>query len=153
MSANDWPAVCAIYEEGIAPGNATFETTAPGWEAWDASHLQEHRLVARRGDAIVGWAAATPVSERCVYTGVAENSVYVTASARGHGVGRRLLAALVESTEAAGIWTLQTGIFPENEVSIGLHKTCGFRVVGVRERLGEHHGRWRDVVFMERRRA
>jgi L-amino acid N-acyltransferase YncA len=151
MSPDDWPAVRAIYEEGIATGNATFEVDAPGWEEWDGAHLREHRLVARRGEAIVGWAAASPVSERCVYAGVAETSVYVAAQARGAGVGRRLLAALVASTEATGIWTLQTGIFPENEGSLGLHTSCGFRVVGTRERLGQHHGRWRDVVFLERR--
>jgi L-amino acid N-acyltransferase YncA len=151
MRPEDWPAVCAIYEEGIATGNATFETEVPSWEDWDAAHLPAHRLVARRGNDMAGWAAVVPVSDRCVYAGVAEHSVYVAAAARGQGVGRRLLEALVASTEQAGIWTLQSGIFPENSVSLRLHEACGFRVVGIRERLGQHHGRWRDVVLMERR--
>lgn len=153
MSLADWPAVRAIYEEGIATGDATFEEEAPGWDEWDAAHLAAHRLVARRGDATIGWAAVVPVSERCVYEGVAESSVYVAADARGQGVGHQLLAALIASTEAGGIWTLQTGIFPENSPSLSLHRACGFRLVGVRERIGQHRGRWRDVVFLERRRA
>jgi L-amino acid N-acyltransferase YncA len=153
MSAADWPAVRDIYVDGIATGDATFETEPPSWEEWDVSHLREHRLVARRGGAIVGWAAASPVSERCVYAGVAEVSLYVAAHARGSGVGRRLLSELIAATEAAEIWTLQTGIFPENEPSLRLHRACGFRVVGTRERIGQHHGRWRDVVFLERRRT
>lgn len=152
MSPADWPAVRAIYEEGIASGDATFEEEAPGWGEWDAAHLPGHRLVARRGEVIVGWAAVVPVSERCVYEGVAESSVYVAAAARGHGVGRRLLAALIASTDAGGIWTLQAGIFPENASSLSLHMACGFRRVGVRERIGQHRGRWRDVVLLERRR-
>lgn len=153
MSPDDWGAVRAIYEEGIATGDATFESEAPDWEAWDAAHLRQHRVVARIGDSIVGWAAASPVSERCVYAGVAETSVYVAAQARGGGVGHGLMSALIESTESAGIWTLQTGIFPENEISLRLHKACGFRVVGTRERIGQHRGRWRDVILLERRRA
>jgi phosphinothricin acetyltransferase len=153
MRPDDWPAVRAIYAEGIATGDATFETEVPSWEAWDAAHLRKHRLVARRGDEIVGWAAAVPVSGRCVYAGVAEHSVYVAASARGRGVGRRLLEALIASTEQAGIWTLQTGVFPENAVSIRLHQACGFRIVGTRERIGHHQGRWRDVILLERRSA
>jgi L-amino acid N-acyltransferase YncA len=149
----DWPAVAAIYAEGIATGNATFETEVPSWERWDASHLAGHRLVARAGPAgrILAWAALAPVSDRCAYAGVAENGIYVADAARGLGVGRRLLTALVEGAERAGIWTVQTGIFPENEVSLALHRRCGFRVVGVRERVGQLHGRWRDVVFLERR--
>jgi L-amino acid N-acyltransferase YncA len=149
----DWPAVAAIYAEGIATGNATFETEVPSWERWDASHLAGHRLVARAGPAgrILAWAALAPVSDRCAYAGVAENSIYVADAARGLGVGRRLLTAIVEGAERAGIWTVQTGIFPENEVSLALHRRCGFRVVGVRERVGQLHGRWRDVVFLERR--
>ncbi|WP_337310993.1 N-acetyltransferase family protein [Candidatus Aeolococcus gillhamiae] len=153
MSATDWPAVRAMYEAGIATGNATFEETTPQWEAWDVEHLKEHRLVARRGGTVVGWAAVVPVSERCVYAGVAESSVYVAEQARGSGVGRRLLDALTASTDAGDIWTLQTGVFPENVASLRLHEACGFRVVGVRERIGQHRRRWRDVVFMERRRA
>jgi L-amino acid N-acyltransferase YncA len=153
MSPDDWEDVRAIYEEGIATGDATFESETPAWAAWDAAHLREHRLVARRGGSIVGWVAASPVSERCVYAGVAETSVYVTAKSRGAGVGHRLLSALIQSTEAADIWTLQTGIFPENVPSLRLHTACGFRVVGIRERIGQHQGRWRDVVFLERRRV
>jgi L-amino acid N-acyltransferase YncA len=149
----DWPAVAAIYAQGIATGDATFETELPSWERWDAAHLADHRLVARAGPAgeVLGWAALAPVSDRCAYAGVAENSVYVAERERGLGVGRRLLTALVVGAERAGIWTVQTGIFPENTASLSLHRDCGFRVVGVRERVGQLHGRWRDVVFLERR--
>jgi L-amino acid N-acyltransferase YncA len=153
LTHEDWPAVKAIYEQGIAGGNATFESEAPSWEDWDKTHLEGHRLVALQGGEVVGWAALAPVSARCVYAGVAENSVYVAGDAQGRGVGRALLEALITGAEGDGIWTIQTGIFPENEASIELHKRCGFRVVGVRERLGQHHGVWRDVVFMERRSA
>ena len=141
----------AIYEQGIAGGQATFETEAPSWEDWDGSHLEGHRLVALQDGEVVGWAALSPVSERCVYTGVAEDSVYVDASAQGRGVGRALLEELIARSERDGIWTIQTGIFPENEASLELHRRCGFRTVGIRERIGKHHGVWRDVVFMERR--
>jgi L-amino acid N-acyltransferase YncA len=152
MRPEDWPAVRAIYEAGIATGNATFETSAPEWPAWDAVHLADHRLVARDDDGrVIGWVALAPVSDRCAYAGVAEDSIYVTPEAQGRGVGRVLLAAVVASAEQAGIWTVQTCIFPENEPSVRLHETCGFRVVGVRERLGRLHGRWRDVLLMERR--
>ena len=151
LTAGDWPAVSAIYAEGIATRNATFETTVPSWEAWDASHLAEHRLVVRLGDDVVAWAALSPVSERCVYRGVAESSIYVARGARGQGVGRRLLDALVRGAEAVGIWTIQSGVFPENLASLKLHVACGFRVVGVRERLGQLDGAWRDVVLLERR--
>jgi phosphinothricin acetyltransferase len=151
MAATDWDAVRAIYAEGIATGNATFETEAPSWQGWDEAHLREHRLVARHDDNVLGWVAVTPVSGRCVYAGVVESSVYVAAGARGRGVGRRLLDALVASTEAAGVWMIQTGIFPENTASLELHRRCGFRVVGVRERIGQLAGRWRDVVLLERR--
>ena len=151
MQDRDAQAVLAIYREGIATGNATFETSVPAWEEWTRSHLPECRLVARSDDAIAGWAALTPVSGRCVYAGVAEVSVYVAAAARGQGVGKMLLAALVEASEAAGLWTLQAGIFPENEASIAIHKACGFREIGIRERPGQLHGRWRDVLLMERR--
>lgn len=152
MRPADWDEVRAIYEAGIETNNATFETAAPTWEEWDRSHLAAHRLVAREDGRVVGWAALGPVSERCVYQGVAENSVYVAPSASGRGVGRALLAALVAAADEAGIWTIQTGIFPENVASLALHERCGFRVVGRREKLGKHHGRWRDVVFLERRR-
>jgi phosphinothricin acetyltransferase len=151
MAASDWPAVRAIYEEGIATGHATFETAVPEWEAWNAARLPTCRLVARRGRRVVGWAVLSPVSSRAVYSGVAEVSIYVAAPARGQGVGRALLKALIESSEAAGIWTLQAGIFPENEASVALHLGCGFRVVGRRERLGRHHGIWRDSLLLERR--
>jgi L-amino acid N-acyltransferase YncA len=151
LTHEDWPAVKAIYEQGIARGNATFETEAPSWQDWDKTHLEGHRLVALQGGEVVGWAALTPVSERCVYAGVAENSVYVADSAQGRGVGRALLEELIRRSEEDGIWTIQTGIFPENVASLELHKRCGFRVVGTRERIGKHHGVWRDVVFMERR--
>jgi L-amino acid N-acyltransferase YncA len=151
MRPDDWPAVRAIYEAGIATGNATFETTAPDWPAWDATHLPDHRLVARLDGRVVGWTALAPVSDRCAYAGVVEDSIYVAPDAQGRGVGRALLAAVVTSAEQAGIWTVQTGIFPENETSVRLHQACGFRVVGVRERLGQLHGRWRDVLLLERR--
>jgi L-amino acid N-acyltransferase YncA len=146
-----WPGVAKVYAEGIATGNATFETEVPSWEAWDSSHLAEHRLVALRDDDVVGWAAISPVSDRCVYDGVVENSVYVAEAARGRGVGQRLLEELIASTEAAGIWTIQTGIFPENEGSIRLHERVGFEVVGRRKRLGKLRGEWRDVLLLERR--
>ena len=143
----------AIFEQGIAGGQATFETEAPAWVAWDSSHLEGHRLVALQDGEVVGWAALAPVSDRPCYAGVGEDSVYVADHAQSRGVGRALLEKLITGAEGDGIWTIQTGIFPENEASIELHKRCGFRVVGVRERIGEHHGVWRDVVFMERRSA
>ncbi|MFI6844431.1 GNAT family N-acetyltransferase [Kitasatospora sp. NBC_00085] len=144
--------VLAIYQAGIDGGDATFETTAPGWEVFDAARLPEHRLAAVDGGGrVLGWAAVVPVSGRCAYTGVVEHSVYVHPEARGRGVGLVLLRALLASTDAAGIWTVQSGIFPENTASLALHIRAGFRVVGTRERLGRHHGRWRDVVLVERR--
>lgn len=151
MTAADWQRVAEIFAEGLATGTATFETEVPTYEAWDRSHVAACRLVAEVGDRIAGWAALSPVSDRCVYGGVAEISVYVGADARGHGVGTRLLAALVEASEAAGYWTLQAGIFVENVASVRVHEKCGFRVVGVRERLGTLDGRWRDVLLLERR--
>jgi L-amino acid N-acyltransferase YncA len=151
MRPDDWPAVRAIYKVGIATGNATFETAAPEWAAWDAGHLADHRLVARLEGRVVGWTALAPVSDRCAYAGVAEDSIYVAREVQGRGVGRALLTAVVASAERGGIWTVQTGIFPENQASVRLHQTCGFRVVGVRERLGQLHGRWRDVLLLERR--
>jgi L-amino acid N-acyltransferase YncA len=151
MTREDWPDVRRIYEQGIATGNATFETEAPEWAAWDQAHLADHRVVARLDGAVAGWAALAPVSRRPVYAGVAEVSVYVADGARGRGLGRELLGAVVRSSERAGIWTLQTGIFPENEASLALHRRLGFRDVGIRERIGEHRGVWRDVIFLERR--
>jgi L-amino acid N-acyltransferase YncA len=144
--------VLAIYQLGIDEGDATFETVAPSWDAFDATHLTEHRFVAvdDTGRAL-GWVAAVPVSDRCVYAGVVEHSVYVHPDARGRGVGAALLTALVQSTETAGIWTIQSGIFPENTASLALHERAGFRRVGTRERVGRHRGQWRDVVLVERR--
>jgi L-amino acid N-acyltransferase YncA len=153
MRADDWPGVERIYAAGIATGDATFETEPPTWEAFDAGRLAAHRLVAERDGKVVGWAAVSGVSERCVYAGVVEHSVYVDPAHAGQGVGTALLQALIASTEAAGIWTIQTGIFPENTASLALHERSGFRVVGRRERLGRHFGRWRDVVLLERRSA
>ena len=151
LRPGDWPEVARIFEEGIRTGDATFETEVPTWEAWDAAHLPEHRLVAERDGLVVGWIALVPVSPRPCYAGVAEVSAYVGKEARGQGVGAELLAALIESSERAGIWTLETGVFPENAVSLGLLQRFGFRVVGTRERIGQMHGMWRDVVFLERR--
>lgn len=151
MREEDWEQVRAIYLEGIATGHATFETTAPVWERWDASHLRDCRFVARSGEVIKGWAALSPVSSRCVYAGVAEVSVYVAERNRGEGVGKALLEALIKASEAAGIWTLQAGVFPENVGSIALHKRCGFREVGRRERIGKMKDVWRDTVLLERR--
>ncbi len=153
MRPEDWPAVRAIYLEGIATGDATFEQKAPEWEQWDAGHLAGARIVARFEEGLVGWAALSAVSGRCVYAGVAEVSIYVAERARGRGVGRQLMARLIGDSEAAGTWTLQAGIFPENAASIALHQSAGFRMVGQRERLGQMNGRWRDVVLMERRSA
>ena len=147
----DWPAVAAVYEEGIATKLATFETAAPAWVEWNAGHLAGHRLVAEENGEVVGFAALAPVSSRCVYEGVAEESVYVAERARGRGIGHALLEALITGSERDGIWTLQAGIFPENRVSIALHHRCGFRTVGIRERIGRLDGAWRDVVLLERR--
>jgi phosphinothricin acetyltransferase len=151
LRPGDWPEVAQIFAEGIATGNATFETEVPSWDAWDSAHLPEHRFVAMRDGSVVAWIALAPVSSRCCYAGVAEVSAYVGEQARGQGVGSELLTGLIESSERGGIWTLETGVFPENEASLALLKRFGFRVVGVRERIGEMHGVWRDVVFLERR--
>jgi L-amino acid N-acyltransferase YncA len=153
MLDSDWNSVSQIYQEGIATGNATFETEIPSWQEWNDSHLQKPRLVARSDSRIVGWAAVSPVSERCVYGGVGEVSVYVSASEAGKGLGTKLLNQLIVDSESAGIWTLQAGIFPENKSSIVIHEKCGFRTLGVRQRLGKMNGVWRDVVLMERRSA
>ena len=146
-----WPDVERIYAEGIATGQATFETAPPSWDAWNASHLDAPRLVAREEGRVLGWAALSPVSSRCVYGGVAEVSVYVSESSRGRGIGARLLEHLVRESEARGIWTLQAGIFPENRASVAIHRKAGFVEVGRRERLGKLEGVWRDVLLLERR--
>jgi len=151
MKPSDWEQVRSIYEEGILTGNATFETEAPDWEEWNASHLLETRLVARTGDLLVGWAALSAVSTRCVHSGVAEVSIYIGERYRGKGVGRALLESLVALSEKNGIWTLQAGIFPENHESLALHKACYFREVGRRRRIGKMKGKWRDVILLERR--
>ena len=151
MRPEDWPVVEAIYLQGIATGNATFETKSLGWENWNAKHHAHSRLVARAGETVLGWAALSPVSTRRVYAGVAEVSIYIADEARGKGVGRVLLKALIEHSEQNGIWTLQAGIFPENTGSITLHKSCGFCEVGRREKIGQLKGVWRDVVLLERR--
>ncbi len=151
LAAADWDDVRRIYAEGIATGNATMETEPPPWESWDKAHRPDCRLVAREGTRMVGWAALSRVSERCAYGGVAEVSVYVSDDARGRGVGRRLLEELVRASEEAGVWTLQAGIFPENVASLSIHQHCGFRVVGVREKLGKLGTAWRDVALLERR--
>lgn len=151
MGDGDWDQVRAIYLEGVATGQASFETEAPGWEQWDAGHLKECRLVARSGDRILGWAALSPTSKREVYAGVAEVSVYVAAEARGHRVGGALMRALVEASERSGVWTLQSSVFPENQASVALHLKHGFRELGRRERIARLHGAWRDTIIFERR--
>ncbi|WP_307248604.1 GNAT family N-acetyltransferase [Catenuloplanes indicus] len=152
MTSADAAAVLAIYQEGLDGGDASFETAAPDWDAFDSGKLPGHRHVAADADGVLlGWVAASAVSARAVYAGVVEHSVYVRAAARGRGVGRALLGALITSTEAAGIWTVQSGVFPENTASLALHAAAGFRQIGIRQRVGRHHGRWRDVVLIERR--
>jgi L-amino acid N-acyltransferase YncA len=153
MRADDADLVLAIYQAGLDAGNASFETEAPSWPAFDAGKLAEHRLVAVDDDSemVVGWVAVSAVSARAVYAGVVEHSVYIDPAAQGKGVGRVLLEALIASSEAAGIWTIQSGVFPENVASLRLHHRAGFRTVGVRERVGRHHGTWRDVILIERR--
>ena len=146
-----WEAVKKIYEEGIATGNATFQTSAPTWEEWDNAHAEKPRLVAVENDEVLGWAAITPVSGRCVYAGVGEVSVYVGANARGKGVGKQLLRALISESENENYWTLQAGVFPENKASIAIHEACGFRVIGTREKIGKMNGVWRDTVLLEKR--
>ncbi len=151
MAASDWPEVEHIYSEGIATGDATFETSTPPWSAWDASHREDLRFVASIDGRVVGWVAAGPVSRRICYAGVVEHSVYVTANQRGRGVGGLLLERLISASRDAGVWTIQSGIFPENEASLTLHRSRGFRVVGRRERIAQLHGAWRDVIMIERR--
>jgi phosphinothricin acetyltransferase len=151
MTGADWPAVERIYAEGIATGDATFDTEPPSWEQFDAGRLAGHRFVAVDNGEIVGWAALSPTSTRACYAGVVEHSVYVTESARGHGVGRALMRALIAGADAAGLWTIQASVFPENEATLGLHRALGFRVVGRRERIAQIDGVWRDTILLERR--
>ena len=151
LTEDDWLTVRAIYQEGISTGNATFEEAATDWSQWDAAHLRICRLVARSAQGILGWAALSPVSRRSVYAGVGEVSIYVAERARGTGIGGELISRLVIDSEMEGMWTLQAGIFPENEASLRLHAGVGFRVVGTREKIGCLKGRWRDVILMERR--
>lgn len=151
MKAADWPMVAQIYKEGIETGIATFEQNIPAWEQWDQNHIKSCRLVARYNDEILGWAALSAVSSRCVYGGVAEVSVYVANNGRGKKIGEQLLRKLIAESEKQGYWTLQSGVFPENAASIGLHKKCGFRKIGYRERIGQLNGVWKDNILMEKR--
>ena len=153
MLPQHWEAVKKIYEEGIATGNATFQTNSPKWQEWDAAHVETCRFVAIENDEVVGWAALTAVSGRCVYAGVAEVSVYVAGNVRGKKIGSALLQVLVSESEKNGFWTLQSGIFPENKPSIVMHEKSGFRIVGYREKIGKMKDVWRDNVFLERRSA
>lgn len=151
MNESHADTVLAIYKAGIDEGNATFETCAPTWAAFTTARLPAHRYVATDDGRVLGWVAASAVSDRCVYTGVVEHSVYVSPATRGLGIGRQLLDALIASTEAAGIWTIQASLFLENTASLTLHHAAGFRDVGIRERIARHHGRWRDTILIERR--
>lgn len=153
MRVEDWEEVAEIFHQGLAAGDATFERSVPGYGEWDRAHMTDPRLVAVEAGRVLGWAAISPLSERQAYGGVAEVSIYVREGARGQGIGGSLLRELIRRSEAVGIWTLQASIFPENEASIGLHKSCGFRVVGRREKLGQLDGTWRDVILFERRSA
>lgn len=149
MRPEDWGFVQSIYKEGLENGTATFDTKVPGWEDWDQNHIKEPRLVARSASQVVGWAALRPVSDRDVYRGVAEVSIYVARHARGLGIGKSLLKKLISRAELAGFWTLQAAVFPENEASVELHKSCGFREVGTRKKIGQLGGEWRDVLLLE----
>lgn len=151
MTPSDWTAVAQIYAEGIATGDATFETSVPTWETFDLSRLADHRLVATIGGRVVGWAALSPLSTRVCYAGVAEHSVYVAGEARGGGIGRALMEALIQGADTGGIWTIQTSVFPENTASVALHKRVGFRIVGHRERIARLDGVLRDTLLLERR--
>lgn len=151
MESADWDTVADIYAFGIATRNATFETQLPSWKTWDQNHLDVGRLVARLNGVVVGWSALSPISKRYVYRGVVEESIYIAENQRGKGIGKQLLSAVIEQSELAGIWTIQTGIFPENVASLALHQKYGFRALGLRERIGQLDGVWRDVYFLERR--
>ena len=151
MDSDRWDDVRRIYEEGLATGNATFQTSAPEWVEWDKGHIQKCRLIALDNEKIVGWAALSPVSDRCVYGGVAEVSVYVSSNARGKGIGKELLRNLIEHSESNKLWTLQAGIFPENTASLRIHEENGFRIIGTREKIGQMNGVWRNTILLERR--
>jgi len=151
MSTENWEQVKDIYIEGIQTGNATFQTEAPSWEAWDIAHVKTCRLVMTYGHKVVGWAALSPVSSRCVYAGIAEVSVYLAQDHRAKGIGVILMEELIRCSEKNGFWTLQSGIFPENRASLAVHKRCGFREIGLRKRVGKMNGTWRDTVLVERR--
>jgi phosphinothricin acetyltransferase len=151
MQKEDWSSVASIYRQGIETGNATFQKEMPEWEVWDSSHLKKCRIIACAGKEVIGWAALTPVSGRCVYSGVAEVSVYVSDDYKGLRVGTKLLMSLISESEIEGFWTLQAGIFPENAASLKLHERLGFRKVGIREKIGQMDNKWRDTVLLERR--
>ena len=151
LSAKHWDQVKIIYQKGIDTGNATFQTSAPSWEDWDNSHLASCRITMQEDGKVIGWAALTPVSSRCVYAGVAEVSVYVDPSHSGKGIGLTLLNELIRQSEAEGIWTLQAGIFPENTGSLRIHEKAGFKILGTREKIGKQNGIWRDTALLERR--
>ncbi len=151
MTSNDWKDVARIYDMGIATGHATFETETPSWEAWNNSHIKECRLIATENNQIVGWAALSAVSSRCVYGGVAEVSLYVDTGCTGKGIGTKLLKSMIEESEQEGFWTLQSGIFPENIASLNIHKKLGFRIIGIKEKIGKMNGMWRDNTLLERR--
>lgn len=151
VSKEHFPEIAEIYRQGIETGNATFETSVPNWEDWDKSKLKHSRFVAVIDNIIVGWAALSPVSDRCVYGGVAEVSIYISNAHKGKGIGKELMLKLILESEIHGIWTLQSGMFPENEATVALHKSAGFRVVGHREKIGKLGNNWRDTIIMERR--
>ncbi len=153
MQPHHWKKVSDIYTMGIATGNATFQPDVPAWEEWDRAHVENNRLVAVEDNKVLGWAALTAVSGRCVYAGVAETSVYVDDSASGKGIGKKLLMALINESERDNFWTLQAGIFPENIASVKIHQDCGFRIIGKREKIGKMKGVWRDTLLLERRSA
>jgi len=153
MQPHHWTEVAGIYAAGLATGNASFQSDIPSWEEWDHAHVENSRLVAIENEKVLGWAALTAVSGRCVYAGVGETSIYVSADARGRGIGKKLLDALIKESERHNFWTLQAGIFPENAASIKIHEDCGFRIIGRREKLGKMKGVWRDVLLLERRSA
>lgn len=151
MLPEHWDAVKEIYKQGIESGNATFQTSIPSWEEWDSAHVTNSRIIAVENGNVIGWAALTAVSGRCVYAGVGEVSVYVNMDMQGKGIGKKLLQALISESEKNQFWTLQAGIFPENTVSIKIHENCGFRIIGRREKIGQMNGQWRDTLLLEKR--